>query len=387
MRNEPDSVILQNNKSAFMHEKFVDSAIEDLVISGSAEVVTVRPHVINPLTVSVSSKGKERLILDLRHVNEHVVLSRIKFEDLKTVSQYIKSESFGLFFDLKSGYHHVDVFHAHRQYLGFQWKNKFYVFTVLPFGLKTSGYIFTKVIRPLVKNWRKDGIKVVVYLDDGFGVAETSDICTLHSQKVKTDLINSGFVPNKDKCKWNPSQDLNWLGFHWDLKLGKLSVPDKKLSDIVQLCNLLQTGSRVKIRDLAGFCGKIISLKPAIGNVTQIMTRNIFSVINQREHWDQFVNIFTFPDCIEELRFWQENILSLKPSDLFNIYSDFHVFTDASDTGAGGFVSDTAYVFHKMWLNHEKFRSSTWREIKAIQICLKSFKIVRLLYTQIIRML
>lgn len=119
MRNEPDSVILQNNKSAFMHEKFVDSAIEDLVISGSAEVVTVRPHVINPLTVSVSSKGKERLILDLRHVNEHVVLSRIKFEDLKTVSQYIKSESFGFIFDLKSGYHHVDVFHAQRQYLGF----------------------------------------------------------------------------------------------------------------------------------------------------------------------------------------------------------------------------------------------------------------------------
>ncbi|CAC5415155.1 unnamed protein product [Mytilus coruscus] len=88
----------------------------------------------------------------------------------------------------------------------------------------------------------------------GLGVAETSDICTLHSQKVKTDLINSGFVPNKDKCNWNPSQDIDWLGFHWDLKLGKLSVPNKKLCDIVQLCYLLQTGSRVKIRDLVGFC-------------------------------------------------------------------------------------------------------------------------------------
>ena len=36
MGNEPDSVTLHNNKSAFMHEKFVDSAIEDLVISVSA---------------------------------------------------------------------------------------------------------------------------------------------------------------------------------------------------------------------------------------------------------------------------------------------------------------------------------------------------------------
>lgn len=63
MRNKPYSVILQNKKS-FMHKKFVDSVIEDLVISGSAEVVSVRPHVVNPLMVYVSSKGKGRLILD-----------------------------------------------------------------------------------------------------------------------------------------------------------------------------------------------------------------------------------------------------------------------------------------------------------------------------------
>jgi len=37
------------------------------------------------------------------------------------------------------------------------------VFTVLPFGLSATGYIFTKVVR-------KDGIKVTVYLDDGLGL-------------------------------------------------------------------------------------------------------------------------------------------------------------------------------------------------------------------------
>ena len=318
LKSEPDSVILNNNKSAAKHEKFVDTPIEDLLISGSIKYVSERPHVVNPLTVSVNAKGKERLILDLRHVNEHVLLNKIKFEDVKTVSQYITSECFGFIFDLKNGYHHLDVCISYRKYLGFQWKGKFYIFTVLPFGLRTSGYIFTKVIRPLVKKWRKEGIKVVVYLDDGFGVSDNTETCILHSERVRSDLIASGFVPNKDKCNWTPSQDINWLGFHWDLKAGKLSVPSRKLDDIDQLLSyLIQAGSRVKIRDLARFCGKVISLKPAVGTVTQIMTRNIFSVINNRTHWDQYVNIVAIQGCIEELRYWKQNIFVLKSTDLF----------------------------------------------------------------------
>ena len=39
-------------------------------------------------------------------------------------------------FDLKSGYHHLDIFEAHQTYLGFTWelqgKTRYYVFTVLP---------------------------------------------------------------------------------------------------------------------------------------------------------------------------------------------------------------------------------------------------------------
>ena len=44
------------------------------------------------------------------------------------------------------------------------------MFTVLPFGLSSTGYIFTKVVRPLGAYWRKGGIKVTVYLDDGLGL-------------------------------------------------------------------------------------------------------------------------------------------------------------------------------------------------------------------------
>ena len=50
-------------------------------------------------------------------------------------------------FDLKSGYHHVDVIKCHCQYLVLE------AFTrvVLPFGLSSAPYVFTKMMQPLVQ--------------------------------------------------------------------------------------------------------------------------------------------------------------------------------------------------------------------------------------------
>ena len=42
-----------------------------------------------------------------------------------------------------------------------------FVFTVLPFGLSTACYCFTKLMRPLVRFWRSRGLKAILYLDDG----------------------------------------------------------------------------------------------------------------------------------------------------------------------------------------------------------------------------
>ena len=53
-------------------------------------------------------------------------------------------------FDLKSGYHHVDIHKDSQMYLGFSWgegaNRKFYMFYVLPFGLTSACYVFTKLL-------------------------------------------------------------------------------------------------------------------------------------------------------------------------------------------------------------------------------------------------
>lgn len=48
---------------------------------------------------------------------------------------YFKKDEYLCTFDLKSGYHHIDIHINSQMYLGCEWKGKHYVFTVLPFGL------------------------------------------------------------------------------------------------------------------------------------------------------------------------------------------------------------------------------------------------------------
>ena len=61
--------------------------------------------------------------------------NKFKYEDIRMALSYFQKQDFLCTFDLKSGYHHVDIHKDSQTYLGFEWEGKHYVFTVLPFGL------------------------------------------------------------------------------------------------------------------------------------------------------------------------------------------------------------------------------------------------------------
>ena len=139
-------------------------------------------------------------------------------------------------FDLKSGYHHVEIFESHWKYLGFAWgegkAKAFYVFTVLPFGLATACYVLTKLLRPLTRYWRAQGLKVVIYLDDGIVAAKGFEAANRASLIIRNDLQRAGLVINVQKSVWVPVQTLTWLGFDLDLSQGVVSIPTSKIDNL-----------------------------------------------------------------------------------------------------------------------------------------------------------
>jgi len=86
----PPSICLPNHRSALDHSDFVSSAVCDLLKLELISEVLTPPKVINPLSVSVNSEGKPRLILDLRHVNACIPKAKLfKMEDWKIFLQYL----------------------------------------------------------------------------------------------------------------------------------------------------------------------------------------------------------------------------------------------------------------------------------------------------------
>ena len=98
--------------------------------------------------------------------------------------------------------------------MGFVWETEgkvnYFVFAVLPFGLSSACYAFTKLLRPLIRYWQGLGLRAVVYLDDGLVAVNGYDRAVQQSKKVQSDLASTGLIVNDVKSQWIPVKCISW---------------------------------------------------------------------------------------------------------------------------------------------------------------------------------
>ncbi|KAK3084685.1 hypothetical protein FSP39_017394 [Pinctada imbricata] len=383
----PESVRLDNNKSARDNPNFVSKEIVSLLEKGSISKVKDQPEVINPLTVAYNRSGKPRLVLDCRHVNPHLFQFKFKYEDSSVARSMFSKGDFVFSFDLKTAYHHVMIHPEDKTFLGFSWQGFYYVFNVLPFGLATAGFIFSKIMREVVKHWRSRNINIIMYLDDGLAGAATYDEAKKVSTELRNDLLKLGFIIAEDKCDWTPSQYIVWLGFEWDTKTGMLRLTKARVDKIIECIKDLFSSLRksslnlVKVKQLAGIVGRLISSQAVIGNEVRLRTRYAYECILSRASWT--APVIVTDDAQSELKFWLKNIESLnKIGCSFHVENDIEVcdakvYCDASGVGYGGYVTSDLCEFpdeehmYGSWDLSEQKESSTWREIESVNRVLK----------------
>ena len=336
---------------------------------------------MNPLTIAENKTGKQRLVLDCRHLNKHLFQFKFKYENSEVAMVLFEEGDFMFSFDLKSAYHHIMIANDFITYLGFQWKDKFYVFNVLPFGLATAGFIFSKVTREVVKHWRSMSYKVVMYLDDGLAGAETHEKAKLLSQAVKADLISLGFVIAEEKCLWEPVHEIVWLGLVWDMKEGILRLTEGRLNKLLSyiqnlLTHLRNVGRGVGVRFLAAIVGQLISAQCVFGSTVRLRTRFTYHCVNEKTSWK--APVYVTHDAENEMKFWLENAIKMnqdgnKFRHLTEVeVADIKMYCDASSVGFGGYLVSGAEQLlgdtgmYDSWSEGEMSQSSTWRELEAV---------------------
>ena len=140
----------------------------------------------------------------------------------------------------------------------------------------------------MVKLWRENGLKIVLYLDDGLLMAPSYDTCNLASTFVRDSLSQAGFHINFEKSVFIPTQDIEWLGLRWNSKLFELSIPKRRVDDVKAcLLRVIPLLPQISYRQLAQVTGKLISLSPVLGSICRLMTRYCYMTVSSRTSWDK----------------------------------------------------------------------------------------------------
>ena len=349
------------------------------------EGIIEKPFIINPLTVTVQSSGKKRLILDLRHVNKFIYKQKFKCEDVKTAMQLLDKDFFMFKFDLKSAYHHIEIFEEHRRYLAFAWnfgqsKARYFRFCVLAFGLSTAPFVFTKLLKALIRYWRSQGIPIVVFLDDSLGGGATQRQAKIHSLTVHSDLLKCGFLINEDKSQWTPLQETIWLGYVINTLTNYIRATNKRvqklLSAIEELIQGHLTRGKVHVKNLASVVGQIISFELTARTTIRLMTRFSYKVVQSAASWNSCIQLDE--SSLQELNFWQQNITSLNKQQIRrnNKIPSQIVYSDASNSACGAIsqIDGIKKTFHRNWSESKQQQSSSRRELRAVCYAVEAFK-------------
>ena len=128
----PEPVCQSNHRSAYENYLFVCNAVKELVSTRCVVECDSCPTVSSPLSVVVNAGGKKRIVLDLRYINQFLPIRKFKYEGLGLTPSVCSTGDFFTTFNLKSGFHHVDIHKDCWPYHSFSWSHgltrKWYMF-------------------------------------------------------------------------------------------------------------------------------------------------------------------------------------------------------------------------------------------------------------------
>jgi ribonuclease HI len=315
----------------------VDGCIEKLLRSKAIEIaVDESEQFVSTIFVVPKTDGSSRLVINLRKLNEYVDCPHFKMEDIRTAIPLISKNCFLAVLDVKDAYHMIPIHPNDRKFLRFRWNGILYQYTCVPFGLNVAPRLYTKIMKPVLAHLRSNGFKSVSYLDDCLCMGDTEGSCKENVDSTDRLYKELGILVNYEKSQVVPSHCVRYLGFILDTEHMVVRLPDSKRKRVLDHCKSIRNRVSVKIIELAGLIGTLISVCPAI-MYGQLYTRTLEydkSHALARNAWNFEAVMIISEESREDLDWWISNLpTSVMPISKSTV--DFQLTTDASLTGWG----------------------------------------------------
>ena len=276
--------------------------------------------------------------------------------------------------DIKDAYYSVKIFEQDKKFMRFTWKNQVYQFNCMAMGLSPAPRYFTKLLKPMLSNLRKQGHVNCAYIDDILLYGDTYDECLKNVIETMSLIDNLGFTINVEKSEFIPKQEIEFLGFNINCVEMVVKLTPKKRLNIIELCNCLLNKQKVTIREFSTLIGKLIASEhgvlyaPLYYKPLEILKD--FELKINKGNFDAKMKISK--ECQDCIQWWIDNLnLCYKPILIKS--PDRKIESDSSMIGYGAHDVTNNTKISGVWSVEEKENHINFLELKAAFLALKAF--------------
>ena len=377
--------VTPNLKSALLQPQAVSDALEKELSRGDTAGPFSEPPIPNlqcsPLGVVPKKDGTWCIIMDLSSphgssINDHISKEQYTLhyatfnQALALVARHGKNALMAKL-DIKHAFHLCPVRLADHELLGILWKGKYYIDLRLPFGLRSSPYLFNRLADAfewILKN--NYHIRDLMHcLDDYFTVGPPqSTICADYVQTILQLASTLGIPLAPDKLE-DPTTHLVFLGISIDTTSMETALPDQKLEELLAELQLWSSCKKCRKRELLSLIGKLNFACRIIPAGCIFLRRLIdLSTTAQLPHHHITMNVEARRDIAWWLQFlptW--NGRTIIPDPYWSRSPDLALFTDASGTVGYGVYYAGDWIAES-WPTILQDRSIQWKELYPIAL-------------------
>lgn len=389
---QPPPQMFRNNASCKPFVPFVQQTILDRLQTGAISLLgrlgqVPSPHLILPLTVE---PGKPRLCYDARFLNLWIIASPFKLDRLCDLPRYVFTNSYQTVLDDKSGYDHLLLTEDSRTFFGIQWGGWLFSYNTLPFGWKTSPYVYHTTGLVASHYFRSKGIPCLLYIDDrhtgqlqvplsrgAYALLDGDNARNFAAANsaifvVASCLIALGYFLGLEKSIMIPRQMVPYLGFTSDSIREVFHLLSHKKEKFLALIREVLATPTVTVKTLQRLVGKCVSFSLVVP-AALLFTREMNAAIRRGIRTSRPLPLS--PALREEIAHW----LFLQTWDDPLPWRDerhvrVQIASDASGSGWGGSILSASPVTVSDYWTHDEL---TWdisvREAVALDNVLLAF--------------
>ena len=293
-------------------------------------------------------------------------------ETQRKVKDAIQLNDWAFSLDLTDAYLHVPIHPRSRKYLRFTLGGRVYQFKALPFGLSTSPFVFTLLMKVIATFLRKRAITLHPYLDDWLSRNQNRRRLLEHRQFILSLITSLGLIINYEKSDLVPAQVFTFIGMEFLTHTNIVRVPQTRQMKILETVRMVSQKTSISARAFLSLLGQLNAAADFV-MLGRLHLRPLqMSLHNQWQPQKLPLchQICMTTEILQHLKWWLQEDRYHQGVPLKIDPPSHTIFTDASLSGWGAHVEPEGLLFHGLWTEDQSRLHINVLEMKAIFLSL-----------------